>query len=249
MRTEPQRSNSRGNTEGPQPDSLLLQFASRQRIRTYRPRQIVLHQSDRTDYVLVVLNGWAEQVRQLPDGRRQILSLALRSDLCSTNLSSGAVDCSIVALTPLTISIIGKLEFRTLLTGHTGLAHSFWRKQLLSLAIQRRWTAVLGLMGAMERVAHLMCELYFRQEKIGLADGNTCAFPLTQTQIAEACGLTQVHTNRVIQEMRRRHLIDLRCRRLTLTSMDELCSVAQFDPAYLQLTDAEFGIGGAQPIS
>lgn len=246
--TEQESITLRKPAKGVQSGDLLLEFASRQRLRTYRPRQTVLHQSDRTDHVLVVLNGWAEQVLQLPDGRRQILSLALPGDLCSTNLNTRAgVDCSITALTPLTISIIGKFEFRTLLTGHSKLARCFWRNQLLSLAIQRRWTAVLGLMNAKARIAHLMCELYFRQEKSGLADGATCSFPLTQTQIAEVCGLTQVHTNRIIQELRRRDLIDLRSRRLKVKSLSELCAIAQFDPSYLDMTEPEVG-GFAGPL-
>lgn len=248
--TEHQGNTLRKSVKSVQPGDLLLEFASRQRLRTYRPRQIVLHQSDRTDHVLVILNGWAEQVQQLPDGRRQILSLALPGDLCSTNLNARAgIDCSIAALTPLTISIIGKFEFRTLLTGHPKLARCFWKNQLLSLAIQRRWTAVLGLMDAKERIAHLMCELYFRQEKSGLTDGGGCPFPLTQTQIAAVCGLTQVHTNRIIQELRRRDLIDLRSRRLKVKSLSELCAIAQFDPGYLDLAEPETGGLAAQLLS
>lgn len=223
-----------------QHNGLLLEFASRQRLRTYRPRQIVLHQSDCTDHVLIVLNGWAELVQQFANGRRQILSLALPGDLCASNLSAHArMDYSIAAITPLTISIIGKFEFRTLLTGHPRLARSFWRSQLLSLSIQRRWTANLGQMGAMERIAHLMCELYLRQEKMGLVAGNTCSVPLTQTQIADACGLTQVHTNRVIQELRRRQIIDLRSKRLTVKSLSVLKETGQFDPGYLDLAEPE----------
>lgn len=226
-------------------NGLLLEFASRQRLRTYRPRQVILHQSDRTDHVLVVLNGWAEQVLQFPNGKRQILSLALAGDLCTTSLSAHSrMDHSIAAITPLTVSIIGKFEFRTLLTSHPRLARSFWKNLLLSLSIQRRWTANLGQLGAMERVAHLMCELHLRQEKMGLAAGNICGFPLTQTQIAEACGLTQVHTNRVIQELRRRDVIDLRNKRLVVKSPDKLREMALFDPAYLDLAELDASFCG-----
>lgn len=247
---EPQENVAKRSLKSSQHGGLLLEFASRQRLRTYRPRQVVLHQSDCTDHVLIVLNGWAELVQQFADGRRQILSLALPGDLCTSNLSAHArMDYAITAITPLTIAIIGKFEFRTLLTGHPKLARVFWRNQLLALSIQRRWTANLGQMGALERIAHLMCELYTRQEKLGHVSGNTCLFPLTQTQIADACGLTQVHTNRVIQELRRRQLIDLRSKRLCIRSLNELCAVAQFDPAYLELADPEVPAFDAQIAS
>lgn len=229
---------------------VLLDFASRQRLRTYRPRQVVLHQSDFTNHIMIVTNGWAEQVLQFADGRRQILAFALPGDLCASSLSShNRMDYSIAAITPLTISIIGKFEFRTLLTGHPKLARSFWRNQLLALSIQRRWTANLGHLGAMERIAHLMCELYFRQQKMGFVEDNVCTFPLTQTQIAEACGLTQVHTNRTIQKLRQRGVIDLRNKRLTVGSLNELRTLGQFDPGYLDLAEPDIPFAETQLAS
>jgi CRP-like cAMP-binding protein len=220
--------------------NLILEFAARQRLRRYQPRQIVLHQHDCTNHVMIVLDGWAELVAQTAEGRRQIVYLALAGDLCAANLCSRArMDHAVTAITPLTVSITSKSEFRTLLTSHPRLALCFWKSQLLALSIQRRWTANLGQMGAMERIAHLMCEISLRQERLGLADGRACSFPLTQTQIADACGLTQVHTNRVIQELRRRHFIELRSKRLTIKSPYELEELAQFDPGYLNVAEDE----------
>ena len=153
---------------------------------------------------------------------------------------TGAVmDHSITAITPLSIAIIGKLEFHSLLGCHASLARSCWRNQMLTLSIQRRWTAIIGQMGAMERIAHLLCESFVRQERMGLVRANVCAFPLTQHQMAEACGLTQVHTNRIVQELRKRGLIDLRRRQLHINAMEELIAIAQFDPAYLNLASPE----------
>lgn len=226
--------------QGRRQDNFLLEFAGLQRLRTYRPRQIVLNQGDCTAHILIIVNGWAEQTIQLADGRRQIVAFGLPGDLCCSDLSSRSrVEQSIMALTSLTVAIVGKLEFRTLLTGNARLSRSFWRNQMLSLSIQRRWTAVLGQMDARERVAHLLCELYLRQEKIGAAVQGACSCPLTQTQVAEACGLTQVHTNRVIQDLRRRGLIELRTKRLVIPSLKEMMAVAQFDGSYLDMGEAE----------
>lgn len=215
-------------------EKLLSELAAHQRVRAYRARQIVLHQSDRTDHIVIILDGWAEQYVQLADGRRQIVGIAMAGDLCSTDLDTrAALDCSIAALTPLNVAIIGKPEFRALLAGHPPMARSFWNSQLRSLAIQRRWTTVLGRLDALERVAHLLCEVYMRQRLLGLADPCGCAFPLTQTQIADACGLTQVHTNRTIQELRRRRLVDLRSKRLVVRDFETLAKLARFDSSYL----------------
>lgn len=218
----------------------LLEFASIQRLRTYRPRQIVLNQGDLTAYIIIVVDGWAEQTISLSDGRRQIAAFGMPGDLCCSDLAARTkVELSISALTPLTVAIVGKLEFRALLTANARLARAFWRSQMLALAIQRRWTAVVGLMGARERVAHLLCELYLRQEKIGATSKGSCAFPLTQTQVAEACGLTQVHTNRVIQDLRRSGLIELSSRRLAIPCITDLMSATQFDGSYLDLGELD----------
>lgn len=214
--------------------SLLTEFAAGQRRRVYRPRQTVLHQFDRTEHVVIVLQGWAEQYVQLADGRRQIVGLAMPGDICSADLEArAALDCSIAALTPLTVGIVGKPEFRALLTSHPALARSIWNNQVQMLSIQRRWMTVLGQFDALERVAHLMCEIHVRQRQLGLADPGGCDFPLTQTQIADICGLTQVHTNRTIQELRRRKLIELRSRYLVVREFADLAQVGQFDPGYL----------------
>ena len=218
--------------------NIVLEFASAQRLRTYRPRQPLVSQGDCTAYVLIVVNGWAEQTIQFEDGRRQIVGFALPGDLCCNDLTSRTrMDQSITALTTLTVAIVGKLEFRALLTGNARLARSFWRNQMLSLSIQRRWTAVIGQMGAKERVAHLLCEIYIRQEKLGIVSQDACPFPLTQTQIAEACGLTQVHTNRVIQDLRRSGLIELRSKRLVIPSLPAMMTLAEFEGTYLDLED------------
>lgn len=233
--TNPERPPTRQNSR-----EIVLEFAAAQRLRTYRPRQLVLSQGDCTAHVLIVISGWAEQAIQFADGRRQVVAFAMPGDLCCNDLTSRApMEQSITAVTTLTVSIVGKLEFRALLTGNARLARSFWRNQMLSLSIQRRWTSVIGQMGAKERVAHLLCEIYLRQEKIGMASHGVCPFPVTQTQIAEACGLTQVHTNRVIQELRRSGLIELRSKRLTLPSLAAIMAIAQFEGAYLDLEDPD----------
>ena len=141
---------------------------------------------------------------RLPDDRRQILAFAMPGDLCLDDIDRPArTDCAIVAVTPLTVAILGKFELRRLVADHAAFARDFRRNQMLSLAIQRRWTASLGRMEAIERVAHLMCEILVRQQQLGLGCGQACDWPLTQTQVSEACGLTQVHTNRVIQDRKR----------------------------------------------
>ncbi|MEL0253719.1 MAG: helix-turn-helix domain-containing protein, partial [Novosphingobium sp.] len=97
------------------------------------------------------------------------------------------------------------------------------------------WTLGLGQRNALERVAHLLCELHARLEAIGLVTDGQCHLPLTQIDIGSATGLTSVHVNRVLQELRRDGVIELTRRRLTIHRPAALGRAAMFDPVYLHL--------------
>jgi CRP-like cAMP-binding protein len=84
-------------------------------------------------------------------------------------------------------------------------------------------------------MAHLFCELYVRLQIIGRVSNDSYGFPLTQRELSECLGLTVVHANRTLQELRRRGLIELENRRLTIRDSRGLEGVAEFDPSYLYL--------------
>jgi CRP-like cAMP-binding protein len=88
-------------------------------------------------------------------------------------------------------------------------------------------------------MAHLFCEMYERLHVVGFANGEAYDFPLTQRELSECLGLTVVHANRTIQELRRRGLIDLENRSLTIRDRKALDAVAQFDDSYLYLDRRE----------
>jgi CRP-like cAMP-binding protein len=102
-------------------------------------------------------------------------------------------------------------------------------------AIQREWTLNLGQRTAYERIAHLFVELFLRLEVVGLTNGGSCEFPLTQNDIADATGLTAVHVNRTLQDLRRDGLVELQSRVLTIPDMKALKNAALFNENYLHL--------------
>jgi CRP-like cAMP-binding protein len=93
----------------------------------------------------------------------------------------------------------------------------------------------MGRKQAPERIAHLMCELFVKMRAVGLTAEYTCKFPLTQTAIADALGLSTVHVNRSIMELRGKGLITLEKQTLTILKWQELQDYAQFDPLYLHM--------------
>jgi CRP-like cAMP-binding protein len=106
-------------------------------------------------------------------------------------------------------------------------------------AIQREWALSLGQRSAISRMSHLFCEMYARLDVVGQAKGNGCEFPLTQRELSECLGLTVVHANRTVQELRRRGLIELENRALTIHDRDGLRALAQFEDSYLYLDRRE----------
>jgi CRP-like cAMP-binding protein len=105
----------------------------------------------------------------------------------------------------------------------------------IDAAIQREWTLSLGQRSAIARMAQLFCELDVRLGVSGLSVNHSYDLPLTQVELGECLGLTSVHVNRTLQELRRRELVEFQGGRLVIRELEALKAVAQFDPAYLYL--------------
>jgi len=143
------------------------------------------------------------------------------------------MDHSIGAITSLTVAEIGREVLHGVVTTHPNITTALWWQELVSKSIQREWLVNVGQRSALERIAHVFCEMFLRLESVGLTHGFSCDFPPTQTDIADAIGLTSVHVNRSLQELRRLGLITLERQKLTINDMPALKRVALFDPNYL----------------
>jgi len=105
----------------------------------------------------------------------------------------------------------------------------------ISLAIQREWTVNLGARAAPERIGCLICELYLRLKAVGMTEGSGYFCPLTQIDLAEAAGVSTVHVNRVIKQMRRADLIQWREQFIEIPDPLRLAQACGFRPSYLQM--------------
>jgi CRP-like cAMP-binding protein len=105
----------------------------------------------------------------------------------------------------------------------------------MDAAIHREWELSLGRRTALSRIAALFCEMRLRLEVVGMTEGQTYALPLTQTDLAECLGLTPIHVNRTLKELREQGLVHFKSGRVTILDWDRLRDVAEFDPAYLYL--------------
>jgi CRP-like cAMP-binding protein len=205
-------------------------------VRTVEARRDLVSEGDRPRYVHLVLDGWGCRYKQLPDGKRQIVSLFVPGDFCDVNVFIlKYMDHSIGAITRLKVAMITPEEMNALTTDRPRVTQSLWWHELVTAAIQREWTLNLGQRSAYERLAHLLIELYLRLETVGRAQGGRCDFPLTQNDLADATGLTAVHVNRTLQELRRDNLIELDRKQLQILDLPRMMHAAMFNPNYLHL--------------
>ncbi len=196
----------------------------------------LLSEGDPVDSVRILLSGRLCRYKTLVDGRRQIVNFVFPGESCDAHAYLLPVmDHSIATLTPVVYAEIKRARFESLLAGDRSLAEAFWCETLVNNAIQREWAVNLGRRTALERVAHLFCEIFERLRPVGMIEGNSCIMPVTQTDLADATGLSVVHLNRTVQELRASGLIVLRDRILTINDLAALKDAALFSPGYLQL--------------
>ena len=204
--------------------------------RVVAPRRDLIREGERPSYVHLMIDGWACRYKTLPDGRRQVVAFFVPGDFCDLNVYIlRQMDHSIGAITRLAVSDISREEMDDLTTNHPRITQALWWESLVQHAIQREWTLNLGQRTAYERISHLFVELYMRLQVVGLTWNGTCDFPLTQVDIADATGLTPVHVNRTLQELRRDELIVLERKQLQILDLKRLTEVSMFNPNYLHL--------------
>ena len=206
------------------------------RTRTLQPRQDIVRDGDKPSQCCLILDGWACRYKLLSEGRRQIFSFHIAGDIPDLqSLHIHTMDHSLCTLTESTVAFIPHESIRDLTAGFPGVAAILWRDTLIDAGIFREWMVGMGRRSAFEQVAHLFCELYLKLQAVGLAESYRCPLPVTQTDLGDALGLSNVHVNRVLQEMRGKSLITLRGNTLVLEAWDELVRVYEFDPTYLHL--------------
>ena len=202
--------------------------------------QDIVREGDRPSQSCFVLDGWAYSYKLIEEGRRQILAFHLRGELPDLlDLRMGVADFSVCALTKVTVAFIPHEALCVLTSRHPALAVALWHLTLVEAAALRERITGLGRRPANERLAHLFCELHARQSALALATKGECSLPMTQTDLADALGMTSVHVNRSLRELRGNGLVTLKGRRLSIHDWRGLASLAGFHPSYLHLDTLE----------
>ena len=171
----------------------------------------------------------------MEDGRRQIVAILVPGDICALEaVMRGRADYGVATMTS---CVLGELPVNTIADFTTidpELARALWRSLLRDQAIAREWLVNVGCRTALERVAHLICELRLRLEAVGLTKGDAFKMQMTQAEIADLLGLSTVHINRTLKQLRKLGLVDYSKSIISVLDVPALEKVAGFNPTYLK---------------
>ena len=194
----------------------------------------VVRAGDQAKRCAVILEGLAFSYKLTGDGKRQILCFHLAGDMPDLqSLRFSKTDTGVATVSGCRVGYVPYAALRDLCSRHPSLADVLWRETLVQAAIVREWLLNVGQRDALAGLAHLICEMVVRQQAVGLTSNHSCSFPLTQTSLADALGLSTVHVNRTVQTLRADKLIVWQRQHLTVLDWERLRVVADFDPAYL----------------
>jgi CRP-like cAMP-binding protein len=198
--------------------------------------QLLVRSGEELSASMILIDGWLARSKDLSGGERQVTELHVAGDFPDLHgFTLKRLDHDLMTLSDCIVAVVPHERLLQVTEKFPRLARLYWFSTNVDGAITRELALSLGQRSAMARMAHLFCELYVRLNAVGRARADGFEFPLTQRELSECLGLTVVHANRTIQELRRRRLIELVNRQLTILDRRGLEGLAEFDSSYLYL--------------
>lgn len=205
-------------------------------IRTVGEDQDLVRDGDRPSECCMIMEGFAARYKLTAEGKRQIMSFHIPGDIPDLqSLHLEVMDHALGTLVLCKVGFIHHHDVRELTRRCPRIGDAFWRDTLIDAAVFREWMMGIGRRSAYTRIAHVLCELLVRLRAVGLANGHDIELPVTQAELGDALGLSTVHVNRVLQELRGDGLIILRGRFLSVQDWPALKQAGEFDATYLHL--------------
>jgi len=206
------------------------------RVITLRPQEYLVREGDRPNHSCLMVSGFSIRHKVAGNGGRQIFSIHMKGELADLqNSMLGTADHNLQALTQVEAALIPVEAVQDIAFSRPAVGRAMWYETLVEASIFREWTLNVGRRDARSRTAHLLCEFALRLELAGLGERCDYALPMTQEQLADALGLTSVHTNRTLMTLAREGYIVRNHRSLRIIKWAELIETGDFDPAYLHL--------------
>ena len=209
--------------------------------RRYERGETMVRAGQQLEHSMLLLGGWAIRCKYAPDGARQIVEINLGGDFIDLHgFILKRLDHEISAASRCEIATVPHSELRRVLEQLPRLARILWFQTLVDAAIHREWMLVLGKKRSRSRIAQFFCEMHARLQIVGQAGDGEFALPFSQQELADITGMTPVHANRSLKELRDAGLVTFRNGRVALHNPAGLASDARFDAGYLHVGPHEF---------
>lgn len=200
----------------------------------------LLRNGDHPTHVVVVMSGMLQRYTIGPEGKRQVHSFYLPNEAPSLEtLYIDYMDNNLATVVPSRVAFISHDQVYRIIDERPEARKLLWRQTLVQAAIFRQWLVRNSNLPAHMALAHLFCEMFVRADAAGLVSDGVCALPLTQECVADALGLTAVHTNRTLQSLRETGAVEWRSGQLAIHDWPKLRDLARFDPNYLHLRSSK----------
>ncbi|MGB3071404.1 MAG: Crp/Fnr family transcriptional regulator [Ottowia sp.] len=210
-----------------------------QTVVTLGPRETFVNQGQTVNVSALLLEGLMSRHVDDFEGYRQMVALQVPGDFVDLHgYPLKTLDHDVATLTVVRLALVPHAELWKIQEDHPALARKLWFLTLLDAAMHRKWVYRLGRLKAIARIAHFLCETSVRLAAVGLSDGKQFHLPLTQFDLGEICGMTSVHVNRVVRELREAGLCSLRNQQVDIHDWHGLAAAGAFEPGYLYLDEA-----------
>lgn len=208
-------------------------------VRTLHPRMTLVRAGEPLHQSLFLIEGIMSRHMDDGNGRRQLVAVHLPGDFVDLHgYPLKRLDHDVGTMTAATVAVVPHSAFDAIVADMPVMARKLWFATMLDAAMHRAWLFRLGRLDAIGRVAHFLSETNARLFSVGLSNGRRFVLGLTQADVAEICGLTHIHVNRVVRTLREQQLCLFRSSLVEILEPQRLAVRGQFDPHYLYLSDA-----------
>jgi CRP-like cAMP-binding protein len=204
------------------------------RTEEFEAGRYLVREGDDASACCLLVEGYACRHKLADDGGRQIVSFHMAGDVVDLqHLLLARADHNVQALTRALVAWIPCIELKRVGRERPTVGQAMWRETLIEASIFREWVLNVGRRDAKARIAHMLCEFAARLAHAGLGPIERFPLPMTQTDIADATGMTPVHVNRTLRQLREEGVIAHKHRDLQILDWRGLRRAGGFDPAYL----------------
>lgn len=199
------------------------------------PKQNIYLEGESSTHAYTLFDGWASIYKTLPNGKRQILRFALPGDFLGFQPDlEGPMRYGVSAITRVVLCAFPRSGLTEMFKNNKDLALQMALLNARYMELCQHHLMGAGRQSAIERIAFLLLELYYRSRVQAGVEGESIPFPICQEEVADAVGLTTVHVNRTLKEMRAEGLLECAARKLVIKDEPRLSEIANFDKSIIE---------------